>query len=193
MIQDDYSANGFYYVKSLYFDTIDFDDYYDKVEGLKDRRKIRLRIYNSNYDNVKLEMKSKYGDVQRKISVLVDRNISNKICIGDYMALLDVDEDFSYVFYLLLQERVPSTIITYKRCALTFPTYDVRITFDYDIYSQRYNLDLYNDDLGVPVFDNGVILEVKYNEYLPDIIRIILQSESLLRESYSKYCFGLVY
>ncbi len=64
--QDPNNGDNGYMVRSLYFDTLYDDDFHDKEDGLEDRQKLRLRIYNINDNNVKLELKQKFGNYQKK-------------------------------------------------------------------------------------------------------------------------------
>ena len=89
LMPDGYSQDGFYRVKSLYFDSIGQKDYIEKLEGVERRRKIRMRIYDENTDTVKLECKQKSGALQHKESLLVSRQDALRYMEGDYGSLLE--------------------------------------------------------------------------------------------------------
>ena len=70
MYQDEYDEDGLgYTIRNLYFDSLNQDDYYEKLAGNKERKKIRIRVYNINDEKCKLEVKKKNGDYQHKISI----------------------------------------------------------------------------------------------------------------------------
>ncbi len=89
----------------------------------------------------------------------------------------------------------PTTVVDYEREAYIYPFGNVRVTFDSKVQSSLRNTDMFNPEL--PMVDvlepNLVILEVKYDEYLPDIIKYLLQSVDTRAEAYSKYQLSRMY
>ena len=181
-------VNGYeaYCVRSLYFDSYYNDDYLDKLSGIKDRKKIRLRIYDVSASDVKLELKQKEGDNQRKRSVRITRQEAEMLCQENGVA-----QD---IYYIMKKEVYrPKCIVEYKRRAFAVPTNNIRITFDSEIVSAEGNLDLFvpSRALTIPVESkNTVILEVKYNHFLLSYIKDALGFCDVAQGSYSKYVVG---
>ncbi len=190
-------VNGYnpYLVRSLYFDSYYNDDYFDKLAGIKDRKKIRIRIYGVSDQIAKLEVKQKEGSAQRKQSIPITRQEVEMLCRGDYNFLLQkkikLAED---VYYILLKETYrPKCIVEYQRRAFAVPTNNIRITLDSEIMISEGNLDIYNPSKAILVpgeSRNKVILEVKYNNFLLSYIKDALQICDQVQESYSKYSTG---
>ena len=84
----------------------------------------------------------------------------------------------------------PCVIVDYMREAYTFPFQDVRVTFDKDVRTGYRNTDLFNARIPTyPVIeDYNMVLEVKFNRYLPTYIRSLLQLDAHARSAISKYC-----
>ena len=72
-----------YLIRSLYFDTINDDALEEKIAGVGNRKKYRIRIYNFSDRVIKLECKSKYGDLISKQSVSIPRELADQLIAGD--------------------------------------------------------------------------------------------------------------
>ena len=193
LMPDGYSQDGFYRVKSLYFDSIGQKDYIEKLEGVEQRRKIRMRIYDENTDTVKLECKQKSGALQHKESLLVSRQDALRYMEGDYGSLLEYPEETAWRLYcdMTLGCYRPVVIIEYERCAYMYGEYNTRITIDRHVRSSELSLDLFEKDLPwMNTVEDAVILEVKFNEKLIEPIKQILAKYHLVNVSVSKYGSG---
>lgn len=193
LMPDSYSQDGFYRVKSLYFDSINQKDYVEKLDGVEERRKIRMRIYDEDSDTVKLECKQKKGSLQHKESLLISREDAVRYMEGDYGTLLDYEEELAWKLYcdMTLGCYRPAVIIEYERCAYMYGEYNTRITIDRHVRSSELSLDLFDKELSwVNTIEDAVILEVKYNEKLIEPIRRILAKYHLTNVSVSKYGSG---
>lgn len=186
-----------YVVRSLYFDTVYDQDFFEKCAGIEVRQKIRLRTYGEG-GLVKLEWKRKQGAKQRKQSLIIDRSDVASFLGGDYSPLLKANNDLAWKLYSIMVEKhyMPRCLITYDRFAYTVPTNDIRITFDSNLSAQEGGFDLLNKSIGYPVQSpQSVILEVKYNHFLLDYIQQLLAPFELIESANSKYvrgrCFGL--
>ncbi|MBP3339961.1 MAG: polyphosphate polymerase domain-containing protein [Lachnospiraceae bacterium] len=190
-------VNGYnsYMVRSLYFDSYYNDDYFDKVAGIKDRKKIRVRIYDVSAEKAKLEVKQKEGNMQRKRSISITRKEAEMLCKGDYEFLLNKDDKLAEDIYYIMHKETyrPKCIVEYKRRAFAVPTNNIRITFDSEIAVSEGNLNIFDNSKAmlVPIESrNKVILEVKYNNFLLSYIKDALQLCDAPQESYSKYTTG---
>ncbi|NLL16661.1 MAG: polyphosphate polymerase domain-containing protein [Clostridiales bacterium] len=190
---DEYSLDGPYRVKSLYFDSINNVDFLTKHAGDNIRKKIRLRIYGEDLPTAKLELKSKEGIYQNKSSVTVSKETAKQLVRGNYGVLLDYKSEEAIKIYsmLVLGCYKPAVIVEYDRMAYAYSEYKTRITFDTAVKSSELDLDLYKKDLPYsPVIFDRAILEVKYNEKLPGFLSEILKRYSINNVSVSKYCQG---
>lgn len=188
----DRSSSG-YLVRSLYFDSVNDDDYYDKLGGEIKRKKIRLRIYEVNSNFVKLEIKNKYDIHQLKKSLVIDKKTAKKLINGEYDSLLDYEDEVAYEIYNIMQCDVykPKVIIEYTRIAYVGGT-TTRITFDYDIKCSNDVDSFFDDDINYyDISDKkDVILEVKFDRFLEPYLSNILSSYINRFESVSKYVMG---
>ncbi|MBQ9833227.1 MAG: polyphosphate polymerase domain-containing protein [Clostridia bacterium] len=184
--------NGEYFIRSLYFDDLNDSAFRHKLDGIDDRDKFRIRIYNMSSRVIKLECKHKDGQYICKQSISLSSEEYQRIMMGDYTFLLRRNEPFARrMFAEFATKRLqPRVIVDYMREPYVFPLQDVRITFDKDIRTAYRSVDMFNRNLPTyPVITEGdMVLEVKYNEYLPTHIRTLLQIGSPLRSAISKYC-----
>lgn len=192
--RDIHSVGQGYMVRTLYFDTWDDRDFYDKVDGLEMRRKIRLRIYEPNAPYAKLELKEKQGSLQRKRSLQLTQEQALCLCAGDYKPLMQMDSDFAMELYTRMQQFCyrPKCIVEYDRIAFAVPENDTRITLDANLRASESRLDLFASDLalypaGVP---GQVTMEVKFNGFLLSYIKGLVSLSSRTRCSSSKYCIA---
>lgn len=185
-----YYEDGSYLIKSLYFDNINSDSYYEKMDGVLYRKKYRIRMYNEDDSFIRLEKKMKHNTYTAKEQILISKDIYSKILNG---RLNEIENPEG-----LLQEFIndsnamglkPSIIVTYNRIAFTYPISEVRITFDSNIRSSLYNYDLFDEKYPkYNVNEKGkLVLEVKFNEVLPLHIANILNDIPSCREAVSKF------
>lgn len=183
---------GEYFIRSLYFDTPWNSALGEKLDGVNDRDKVRIRIYNGRDDVIKLERKHKDNGYIAKQSVSLSRAECDRLCGGDYSFLLKRPEPFARAMFGEFATRGlrPVVIVDYLREAYTFPTEDVRITFDKDIRTAYRGVSLFDfDQPTYPVIDDyAMVMEVKFNAYLPTWIRELIQPVSNIRSAISKYC-----
>ena len=181
-----------YFIRSLYFDSPDDKDYFDKQGGEMIRKKLRLRIYDINSDLAKIEIKGKYDYHQLKESLVVNKETAKKIINGDYSDLLNMDNDLAKRIYVLFQSGYrPKVIIEYDRAAYITTT-TTRITFDYNIKKSLDFEKFYTNDINYIELTNpgDVVLEVKFDRFLEPYISKILEKYTTRYQSVSKYVMG---
>ena len=191
---DKNSQEDGYMVRSLYFDTIDDKDYEEKKDGLELRRKIRLRIYDTNSPFALLEMKQKQGEKQKKRSLRITREDAKTMILGDYSVLLKYDDKFAAECFSIMSMLCyrPKAVVTYQRKAFVAKTNDIRITFDNHIKGTESCFDIFSDKL----LENNLldpylgVLEVKFNGFLLSYIKDMLVECNASEVSVSKYCLG---
>ena len=180
-----------YHIRSLYFDTINDDALEEKIAGVGNRKKYRIRIYNFSDRVIKLECKSKYGDLISKQSVTIPRELADQLIAGDPEGLQRMRHPLVHDVYREMKTRLlrPAVIVDYVREAYIHNAEEVRVTFDKQLRTGLFSSDMFNKDLPTyPVFDDPVeILEVKYDEFLPSYIQSILSGITAQRSAVSKY------
>ena len=183
VMQADGHSSGFgYLVRSLYFDSVYDRDYYDTVDGLQSKAKIRLRTYGPG-SPVKLELKRKEGGESLKYSLILSRQEAEFMQQGDYDFLTEREEEVAQRIYIQLISGayLPKTLVEYDREAYVFPAGDVRVTFDSGTRATASNWDLFSEyPPWIPAIAYGTgVLEVKYSSLLPDIIQDILRGAQM--------------
>lgn len=192
--EDPHNGTEGYIIRSLYFDTEYDSDLFDKEYGMEVRKKLRLRIYDTNSGTASLEMKQKQGERQKKRSLRMSREDAQRLIACDYTPLLNYKEPFASECYALMTTRCyrPRTVIQYRRKAFIAKENNIRVTFDHRIDATSGSFDLFNPNLLMnPVMDRSiVVLEVKYNGFLLSYIREMLDSLEKNELSVSKYCMA---
>lgn len=182
-----------YMLRSLYFDTYDDEDYYEKQNGALNRKKVRIRIYDSKDDWAKIEIKAKYDIHQLKESLVISKDDAINIIDGNYDVLSKYDDELAQKIYRLLMDSGyrPKVIIEYLRAAYVTKLNN-RITFDFDIKRSEDFDKFYTEDINyLTVSDpKEVVLEVKFDRFLEPHISKILSKYINRNQSVSKYVLG---
>lgn len=192
MRADANSVNGEYRVTSLYFDDMYGTGYNDKVGGLSTRRKFRIRSYNLDPSRIMLEAKHKDDSYVSKLSARLTDEQYRALLKGDcsFMSGFDSYENVFGEYYRsnLVAMLKPRVIVDYVREALVYPYGNVRVTFDKKL-STCYNTDdMFAENAQYSrIYDKEIILEIKYDNYLPSSIQAVLQGINAPRQSVSKY------
>lgn len=191
MSVDPHASDGKYTIRSLYFDDYWDSSYEQKMMGVDDRKKWRVRIYDYGDSSIKLERKKKWGSYIHKDSANLTRNEFEKIISGEYNFLLEKEETLCKEFYYECMVNLyrPKVIVDYEREPLIFPKGDVRITFDSDVRAAVGGWDIFDSELpAFSVLDQGmIVLEVKFTELIPDIIKKLLPLDGQQFSAISKY------
>ena len=186
-----------YKIRSLYFDNLYDKALLEKINGINNREKYRLRYYNDDPSFIRLEKKSKINGLCQKQSVIITKDECNKILNNDLDWIKErkkpiLLEFYSKSNYLLLK---PKNIVDYFREAYIYEPGNVRITFDMNVKTGLYSNDFFNSDLPTAevVKNNTIILEVKYDEFLPEIISELIQTNNREATAISKYASSRIY
>jgi len=189
---DKNSADGGYHIRSLYFDDIYHSSLNEKLSGIEFRQKYRIRIYNKEDRLIKLECKSKFGEYISKTSVPINRdNFYSLINGGDINFLAQSPHKMCKDMFIAIKTRFlsPAVIVDYEREVFVLDEGNVRITFDKDLSAAIDTVDVFCKDMHtVGAMEPGLmILEIKYDEYLPNHVKKLLQISSYERCAISKY------
>ncbi len=182
---------GSYQIRSLYFDDAIDSAVREKMEGVEERKKYRIRIYNYSDSEIFLECKQKSGPYIKKYAAQIERELCDEICAVKWQNLLYHDAPIARELYYQMSCRLlrPSVIVDYVRTPFVAQYQDVRVTFDDDLRTGVFTKDLFDPYIPtVPALDSyDLILEVKFNEYLPEYYHRLVQTDYTMRSAASKY------
>ena len=196
MKPDVHGCGGKYFIRSLYFDTPGDTALREKLDGINIRDKFRIRYYDLNPSVIHLEKKSKRNGLGSKESASLNAKEAQQIVDGDLEWMRDDHRPLVRELYGKMQTQGlrPKTIVDYTREAFTFPAGNVRVTLDYNIRTGLRSTDFLNPNCPtIPAGDSPNILEVKWDEFLPSVIRDIVQLESRHTSAFSKYAICRIY
>ena len=180
--------NG-YRVKSLYFDNYNDKALKEKIDGVNEREKFRLRLYSDDISFIRLEKKSKKNGICFKESAIITVDECMRLLDGDLSSLKENENHLCQELYTKMhyEQLRAKNIVDYQREAFIYPMGNVRVTLDYDIRTSNNVYDfLKPEPILIPIA--GVyILEVKYDSFLPEIIRGIVSLSSRRCTAFSKY------
>ena len=170
--------NNEYHIRSLYFDSVFNDAAIDKLDGVKNRDKFRIRIYNFSDKFIRMECKTKVGSMISKRSIAIPKLLAEQLIAGDPTGLERTRSGLLRDVYreMRLNLMRPVVLVDYVREAYMHPAEEVRITFDKQLHTGLRSTDIFNPYVPtVSPFDhNEMILEIKFNRVLPPYIRDIL-------------------
>ena len=194
MRRDPHAPEGGYKIRSLYFDDYWHTAYGEKLMGVTGRKKYRIRFYDDNDAVIKLECKSKQDSYIYKRAVPLSREEVDRILRGDYAFLLGRKEPLCGEFYVQLTARMlrPRVIIDYERTPFVMEAGDGRVTFDENVRACSGGEKLFDPRLPMLyLLEPGkLVLEVKFTEFLPDLVRRALPPRSSELTAVSKFVLG---
>ena len=192
-LEDPHARDGEYQVYSLYFDDLQDTALRQKLDGVENRDKFRLRYYNGDLSFLRLEKKSKRGNLCQKRSASLPLDQAKAVLAGRPQVLKQCEDPLLMEFYARLCRGLrPAALTAYRREPFVYAPGNVRITIDRDIRTGIYArcLDAAQATL-VPAAapENGepLVLEVKYDAFLPDLIRQAIHLEGRPWTAFSKY------
>ncbi len=196
MESDPHAIDGKYHIRSLYFDNLEDKALREKIDGVNMREKFRIRLYNCNSSLINLEKKSKKNGLGTKYSAKLSAEEAQKIVDGEIDWMLQSENSLIQELYCKMryQGMRPKTIVDYTREPFIFRPGNVRVTLDYDIRTGLHSTDLLNPDaVTIPAGDAPLLIEVKWDEFLPGIIRDAVSLPDRRVGSFSKYAQCRVY
>lgn len=196
MYQDEHVVNGKYLIRSLYFDNASDKALREKLDGVNKREKFRIRYYNGDTSLIRLEKKCKVNGLCLKNGITLSKEQAQKLVTGNYDWMIDSGEKLIQELYskIMSQGLRPKTIVDYIREPFVFRPGNVRVTIDYNIRTSLNCADFLDTKvITIPVDNNIMILEVKWDEFLPDIISDVVQLSNCRVNSFSKYAVCRIY
>ena len=196
MESDPHAIDGKYLIRSLYFDNLDDKALREKEDGVNLREKFRIRLYNCDSSVIHLEKKSKRSGLGTKFSATLTAEEAQKIVDGDLDWMLNSGRPLVQELYCKMryQGMRPKTIVDYTREPFIFRPGNVRVTLDYDIRTGLSSTDFLNPNaVTIPAGDAPLLLEVKWDEFLPSIIRDAVSLPGRRVGSFSKYAQCRIY
>ena len=193
---DEHAVDGKYFIRSLYFDTPSDKALREKIDGVNRREKFRIRCYNLDPSLIHLEKKGKLNGLCSKESAVITAEHTQKIIDGDLDWMLGSESALVRELYTKIRSQGlrPKTIVDYTREAFTYAPGNVRVTLDYDIRTGLGCTDFLNPHcVTIPTGEAPIILEVKWDAFLPDVIQDALQLENRRAGAFSKYAACRVY
>ena len=197
MQSDPNAKDGRYFVRSLYFDNLQDKALMEKINGVNRREKFRLRYYNNDLSHITLEKKSKINGLCGKQQQVIGYEMAEQILNGDIEALTASDRP-SLLMELGIKMKtkglMPKTIVDYEREPFICEAGNTRVTMDYNIRTGLISRDfLEPESITVPAGDVPVILEVKWDEFLPSFVRDLVQIPGRRTSAFSKYAACRIY
>ena len=193
---DIHAVNGEYKIRSLYFDDLHDKALREKIDGVNFREKFRIRYYNGDTTRISLEKKSKINGLCNKQSCILSLQETRKIINGDIEWMIDSDRPLVTELYSKMSGEGlgPKTIVDYTRIPFVYAPGNVRVTIDYDIRTGLGSIDFLNTEcVTIPAGNSPIILEVKWDEYLPDIIKAAVALDNRREGAFSKYAACRIY
>jgi hypothetical protein len=195
MYRDAHSGINGYHIRSLYFDDMYGSALAEKESGVMFRQKYRVRIYDKSDKVIKLERKEKFGEFINKVGLSLSKDeFYNLIAgdTGDISFLLKSGNKMAGEMYGRIRalRLAPAVIVDYRRDVFVAEEGNVRITFDKELQAGIDTPDIFGDIHIVNALNPQLmVLEVKYDDFLPKHIKNALQITSHKREAVSKYVY----
>ena len=194
---DPHAVNGFYRIRSLYFDNAADKALREKLDGLSRREKFRIRYYNDDLSVIHLEKKTKLGGLGNKQSADLTVQQTQSIIEGIDMGWMAQSENAlirELHCKMQTQGLRPKTIVEYTREPFVYAPGNVRVTLDYNIRTGLSSINFLDPEcITIPAGDTPVLLEVKWDDFLPDIIRDAVSLPGRRMSAFSKYAQCRIY
>ena len=197
---------GRYSITSLYYDTPDYQAYWDKIEGHRFRRKVRVRIYGQQAvtpdTSCFVEIKQRNNKTVQKKRVILPYSSADALCGSG----VEVEADtLTEADYLVLQEiqylqnalqLQPACIVNYDRLAFEGSEYDpaLRVTFDSNLKGRVHDLTLLAHTYAENHFflpPEQCVMEIKVNYRVPYWLTEVIGRYGCTLRRVSKYCTAL--
>lgn len=185
-------AHGIYRVRSLYFDNYKDKSLMEKINGVNRRERFRIRLYNSSTDFIRLEKKIKFNGLCSKSGAALTKAQVTKLLNGDFDWMLDSSNPLVNELYSKMRGQLlrPIQIVEYSREPFVYPAGNVRITLDSDMRSGTKTGEFLEETLHLAPSYSGSLIEIKYDNFIPEVIQQLVNLPCRPRDSFSKYVSG---
>ena len=185
-------ADGLYTIRSVYFDNYKDKALREKVYGVQKREKFRIRYYNDDFSYITLEKKIKHNDLCMKIDAHLTVEEYRRILQEPGAWMLKNPQPLVRELYCKMktQQLRPRVLVSYVREPYIYQAGNVRVTFDSHIRTSLFERDFAEGtppDISATDAPGDTILEVKFDAFLPEVIRGLLQVGTLRQQAFSKY------
>lgn len=183
-------SHGSYRVSSLYFDSPYDKAVKDKLAGVNERFKVRIRYYGEDASLIRLENKMKIGQLTDKLSTKITMDEALALIAGDPSCLGTTDDPVRLSFYAHFRNGLlrPVVQVVYEREAFTYLPGNVRVTLDRKLQTKLGAAGFFDPSTPrLDVSDGVSILEIKYDAFLPEIVKLAVQTPNRRQEAVSKY------
>ena len=193
MTPDSHTASdGKYKIRSIYFDNSDDKALREKEDGVQKREKFRIRYYNDDFSFITLEKKMKIDNLCLKYDARIWEDECRKILSGDTAFMKEHESELLRELYAKMryQRLAPRVLVSYTREPYIYKPGNVRVTFDSHIRTSLFQRKFLNSavsDISATDTPQDMILEVKYDAFLPSIIQDIIQVRGMRQQAFSKY------
>lgn len=188
---DKHQTGSAYAIRSLYFDDLQNSCLRENEAGVDDRRKFRLRLYNGSSERIQLEIKEKLHGKTHKSSCLVSADECRRIMEGAAPPIGPGTPAPRNLLSVAMRTAgmAPKVIVEYERTAFVGRSGNVRITFDRNISACVQLGNFLEPKVHLtPILPAGQhVLEVKFDEFLPDYVAQALELGKLRQTAFSKY------
>lgn len=180
---------GEYAIRSVYLDNADDKALREKLDGVDRREKFRIRWYNGDLSYIVLEKKAKLHGLCSKSGCVITKEEAARLFAGDSSWLKNSGSETAreLAAKMELQGLRPRTVVDYLREPFVFPPGNVRVTLDREIRGANFRPDILERSVFTVPSGGDVLLEVKYDHFLPDLIRDLVQIDSRGAGAFSKY------
>jgi len=192
MKSDEHAVDGKYRIRSVYFDNISDKALREKVNGNQLREKFRIRYYGDDFSRITLEKKIKHDNLCMKVGAGLTLEECWKILRGDTEFMRSHPESLVQELYCKMKSQLlrPRVLVSYTREPYVFAAGNVRVTFDMDIRTTLWHPGFFEDivfDIPAGETPSNVIMEVKFDDFLPEVIQHVIQAPGVRQQAFSKY------
>ena len=185
-------ADGRYLIRSIYFDNYKDKALQEKTEGVARREKFRIRYYNDDFSFIVLEKKRKDNNLCLKFDAEITEEECRQLLEGSLNWMRGHPSVLVRELYVKMHTQMlrPRVLVSYVREPYIYRAGNVRVTFDSQVRTTLYHRRFLEEKvIDISAFDESrdMILEVKYDAFLPEVVRGMLQTGVMRQEAFSKY------
>ena len=185
-------SDGRYYIRSIYFDNIQDKALREKVDGVQKREKFRIRYYNDDFSFLSLEKKIKHNNLCMKVETQISEEECRAILNGGGGWMREHKSELVRELYCKMkyQQLRPRVTVSYLREPYIYDTGNVRVTFDSQIRTSLFHRTFLEErvrDISATENPGDMLMEVKYDAFLPEVIACLVQAEGIRQQAFSKY------